>query len=90
MAAAPRPPPVTRTAVWSTGAGSQWLGMTLTVLGYADTTETGRRAGGPCEHRATTALVISGIAVAFAGMPAGAIMVAVDDEASIRFTPAGK
>jgi hypothetical protein len=64
------------------------VGLTLTIIGYADRSEEGSCAGGPCEERANTALVISGLAVAFTGMLVGAIMVAVDDEAEVRFTPA--
>jgi hypothetical protein len=79
-----------RTAGWITGGGSLLVGLTLTIIGYADRSEEGNCAGGACEENANTALVISGLAVAFTGMLAGAIMVAVDDEASIRFTPAKK
>ncbi len=76
-----------RTAGWITGGGSLLAGLTLTLIGYADRSEVGSCAGGPCEERANAALVVSGIAVAFAGLLAGAIMVSIDDEASIRFTP---
>jgi hypothetical protein len=75
-----------RTTGWVVGGSSLVAGIALSLVGYY-VRSTPDDCEGFCEEESNTAMMLTGIGIAFAGVIAGTIMVAIPDEVTLTFVP---